>query len=348
MFSSVPFVSFVLRDFWFSHGTEMRLKLSYLMGCSLLLICSIALGQDASTQSDFKPTNGIPKTVNIGLGLGPYSSGVALPEPESGTIEHDAYINKYFDLSYRLPRNWIESSKGPPPSATGYYVLSQLRTSTNAEQRATMMISASDMFFLLHPAGSAIELLEQSRRALPDVMKVERPPTEVKIGQQSFARLDYTGAEIHWTILATELRCHTLQFVFAGRDPEFIEKLAQGLGSVGLPGDDAKAGTLPVCAKDYASDANVVHKVDPILVGPKYTTVPVRVIVGKDGKVEHVHVITAFPEQARSISDALSQWTFKPYMRNGQPVQLETGLLFEFKPDGVKSVNTPEEKVSKQ
>lgn len=312
------------------------MKISQWIGCSLLLTCSIAVAQNTSAQGTL---NSIPKTVNIGLGLVPYSSGVQLPEPESGTVEHDTYVNQYFDLSYPLPQNWRESFKGPPPSATGYYVLSQLRTSPAAETRATMMISAADMFFLLHPAASPMELLQQSQRALPEVMKVPRPPTEVKIGDHSFARLDYSGAEIHWSILATEIRCHTVQFVFTSRDPQFIDKLVDGLAGLGLPATSAAGGEFPACIKDYANAANIVHKVDPILVGPKYTTIPVRMIVGKDGKVEHIHVITAFPEQARSISDALSQWTFKPYMQNGQPAEVETGLLFEFKPDGVKSID---------
>jgi hypothetical protein len=315
--------------------------------CRLILLtffCSAALAQStlpAPNPDDFKPIDSIPKTVNVGLGLMPFSSGATMPEPEAGGIEHDAYVNRYFDLSYALPQSWMESFKGPPPSATGYYVLSQLRTSPAAEDRATMIISASDMFFLLHPAKNALELLQQSQRALPDVMKVERAPAEVQIGKRSFARLDYTGAGIHWSVLATEIRCHTLQFVFTSRDPQLIERLVQGLGSLTVPAENP----FPVCFKDYVSDATVLHKVDPVLVGPKYTTIPVRIIIGKDGKVEHVHVITAFPEQAHSISDALMQWTFRPYMQNGRPAEVETGLLFEFKPEGVKSINA-EEKLS--
>ena len=311
------------------------------------LLFPIALAQNAGPSqpktATFNAKNGIPKTVNIGLGIVPFSSGAKLPEPEGGGIEHNAYVNSYFDLSYAVPQNWIESFKGPPPSATGYYVLSQLVTSPAAQDRGTMMLSASDMFFLLHPAASALELLQQSERALPDVMKVEHAPAEVQIGNRSFARMDYTGAGIHWSLVATEIRCHTLQFVFTSRDPELIDRLVQGLGSLALPAEN----DFPVCLKDYVSDTTVLHKVDPALVGPKYTTIPVRMIIGKDGKVEHVHVITAFPEQARSISDALMQWTFKPYLQNGHPAELETGLVFEFKPDGVKSGET-KTKVSEQ
>jgi hypothetical protein len=78
----------------------------------------------------------------------------------------------------------------------------------------------------------------------------------------------------------------------------------------------------------------VIHKVDPEIVGPKYTQVPVRFIIGTDGKVKHIHVINAFPDQAKSVERALAQWELKPYKANGQAVEVETGIMFEFKPSG--------------
>jgi periplasmic protein TonB len=54
----------------------------------------------------------------------------------------------------------------------------------------------------------------------------------------------------------------------------------------------------------------------------------VRVIIDRDGKVKHIHFLSAFPGQAQAIITALGQWRFKPYLRNGQPVEVETGILF--------------------
>jgi hypothetical protein len=84
--------------------------------------------------------------------------------------------------------------------------------------------------------------------------------------------------------------------------------------------------------KNYASGENVLHKVDPAMTGPKFTTVPVRVIIGTSGRVKQMHMIHAFPEQAKSIEDALMQWVFKPYTLDGNAVEVETGILFEFRP----------------
>jgi hypothetical protein len=87
-------------------------------------------------------------------------------------------------------------------------------------------------------------------------------------------------------------------------------------------------GDAPVCVRDYARDENIVEKVDPFLRDRKYNPIPVRVIIDRAGKVKHIHFLSAFPDQARTITDALLQWKFKPYLRDGRPVEVETGILF--------------------
>jgi len=173
--------------------------------------------------------------------------------------------------------------------------------------------------------------------SLSAVYKVEAPPREIELAGGSFVRLDYTApvAGLHWKVLATNIRCHVVQFVFSGRDAALLERL------IGLLNDGAflehaaavtRSGrqTVPACLKDYATDANVLHKVDPVMVGPRFTEVPVRFIIGVDGKIKHIHVINAFPEQAKSVENALVRWEFKPYLREGVPAEVETGLLFKF------------------
>lgn len=279
--------------------------------------------------------------VFVGLSLAPYASDSVTPVPEGGHVENNVYRNSYFDLAYSLPNDWSEGYKGPPPSQAGYYVLSQLKTAATSTGKGTMSISATDMFFLRQPADNMMTMLRRMQSSLPDVMTVEKAPAEVIINQHRFARFDYSGVGIHWSVLATEVRCHALEFVFVSRDPEVRETLINSLNAIKLPADSGE--NFPVCLSGYAGSENVVHKVDPGMIGPKFTTVPVRIIVDKKGRVEHVHVINAFSEQAKNISDALSQWTFKPYVKDGQAVEVETGMLFEFKPDGVKMLRSSTE-----
>jgi hypothetical protein len=54
----------------------------------------------------------------------------------------------------------------------------------------------------------------------------------------------------------------------------------------------------------------------------------VRIIIDKKGNVKHIHFLSAFPDQAKAITDALNQWKFKPYVRDGVPAEVETGIMF--------------------
>jgi outer membrane biosynthesis protein TonB len=58
----------------------------------------------------------------------------------------------------------------------------------------------------------------------------------------------------------------------------------------------------------------------------------VRIVIDAQGKVKHIHFLSAFPDQAKSVADAVSQWRFKPFIVNGQPAEVETGLMFGRKP----------------
>jgi hypothetical protein len=83
-----------------------------------------------------------------------------------------------------------------------------------------------------------------------------------------------------------------------------------------------------VCVKNFAVGDNVLHKVDPVFTDRKFNPVPVRIVIDKYGKVKYVHVISAFPDQTRAITDALLQWEFRPYRVNGKAVEVETGITF--------------------
>jgi hypothetical protein len=87
---------------------------------------------------------------------------------------------------------------------------------------------------------------------------------------------------------------------------------------------------VPLCIKDYATPDHLVARVDLVRAGPKFTSVPVRIIIGTDGRVRHIHVIRGSAEQEEKIAAALTEWQFKPFVSEGRPVEVETGLTFRF------------------
>jgi hypothetical protein len=292
-----------------------------------LSLLPIARAQDGPAAPD--PLRKLPTDVILVKGAVPSASDSSTPLPEGGAVARDVYRNEYFGLSYSLPSGWFEKYKGPPPSDSGAYVLTLLRPGPDYKgaSRGTLLITAQDMFFGPMPGHNARETIERTRDTLQADYKVEQAPVQVTVANRPFTRFDYNSpvAQLHWYTLATEVRCHTVRFVFTSPDPALNEALIKQMDAMKLA---ANADTSPVCVPDYAQGSNVTYRVDPVFTEQKYNAIPVRLIIGKTGKVEHVHVISAFPAQARSITDALLQWRFKPYLRDGEPVEVETGMLF--------------------
>jgi hypothetical protein len=279
----------------------------------------------------------LPPDVILVKGAWASSSDSVSPVPEGGRVANHVYTNQYFGLTYCLPADWIEKYTGPPPSDSGYYVLAQIRPSDRFKgtSRGTILIAAQDMFFTLTQAGNALELIDHTKDNLSADYKVEQPPTPVTIAGHSFLRFDYGSpvAELHWRVLTTQIRCHMVQFVFTSGDTKLTESLLQEMNEMTLPLEASPilgggGDGVPVCIKDYASSENILEKVDPVFAERRFNPVPVRIIIDKDGKVKHIHFLSAFPDQEKAITDALFQWRFRPFLRDGKPVEVETGIMF--------------------
>ncbi|MGA8432970.1 MAG: hypothetical protein WB729_24320 [Candidatus Sulfotelmatobacter sp.] len=312
-----------------------------------LLVPLFAFGQAAGLQSS--PRNGgdfsdntnattkVPKDVILVKGAWSSASDSATPLPEGGSVASNLYTNQYFGLTYPLPADWTEKFKGPPPSDTGRYVLAQLRPADTFKgtARGTILLTAQDMFFTPLPAASATQLVNYSKNHLQADYQVEMQPTPTKIADRPFTFFAYwsPAAQLHWYVLATEIRCHAVEMVLTSRDTKLLENLVLDLNKMKLPLEASPAagtggGASPVCIKDYARDENLITRVDPVFSERRFNPVPVRIIIDKEGRVKHIHFLSAFPDQAKAITDALHHWKFKRCLRDGKPVEVETGIFF--------------------
>ena len=254
------------------------------------------------------------------------------PNPEDGKVASGIYTSKYFDLSYPLPQGWTEGLAGPVPSHSGYYALRTLipRDALNA----TILIAAQDMFFAARPHSDAAAAANDFRQAMSEIegMTIDREPSEVRISDRPVQRVDFSGVGLHRAMFVAEIRCHLVSFNLTTRDPELLATLALSLSNLSFAGGRDTATSVPVCVKNYAIAANLLWKVEPAIVGPIVTPIPVRITISPDGGVKHVHVIRATADQRKSIEGALRQWKFRPYEMTGRAVEIETGLVFSFKP----------------
>lgn len=291
----------------------------------VLFCCSISAAQNIPTAQPSGPPRYAPSS-----SLAPY------PEPEDGRVAHGAFSNDYFQINYPVLAGWEENLAGSVPSANGYYVLGTLRT--QGDVRSTVLVDAQDEFFAPLHVDSALEFAQWREHQAATMFRevIDRSAQEIQISGHHFARFDYNGAGYYHAVFSTILRCHVVTFDVASRFPEIFQQLDRNMQNISLLNiaDPANGGgPVPVCVKGYASDATIIHKVDPVMVGPRYTKVPVRFVIDERGKVKHIHVINALPVQAQSVEAALAQWVFKPYIQNGHAVELESGILFNFPGD---------------
>jgi protein TonB len=59
-------------------------------------------------------------------------------------------------------------------------------------------------------------------------------------------------------------------------------------------------------------------------------SVVLRAIIGKSGRIENLQVVSGHPMLTSAALSAVKQWQYKPYILNGQPVEVETNVTVNF------------------
>jgi protein TonB len=86
-------------------------------------------------------------------------------------------------------------------------------------------------------------------------------------------------------------------------------------------------------------EGNLIYKVQPIypplaraarIQGP----VHVRALISRTGTIENLQAIDGHPMLVGSAIDAVRQWRYRPYILNGDPVEVETQVTVIFSLSG--------------
>jgi len=106
------------------------------------------------------------------------------------------------------------------------------------------------------------------------------------------------------------------------------------------------ASSVPVLAKSpvpvkrvriasRVAEANLIHDV-----APQYPpeagrariegTVVLMAVIGRDGAVKDVRIESGLPILAQAAIDAVKQWRYRPYMIDGQPVEVDSRITINF------------------
>jgi len=82
-------------------------------------------------------------------------------------------------------------------------------------------------------------------------------------------------------------------------------------------------------------EGNIIKKVQPTYPPLAKTariqgTVILHAIISKQGNVENLTVISGHPMLVQTALDAVKQWKYRPYILNGEPVEVETTVTVNF------------------
>ena len=82
-------------------------------------------------------------------------------------------------------------------------------------------------------------------------------------------------------------------------------------------------------------ETNLIQKVDPVYPPLAYQariegTVRFTVIIGRDGRIQNLQLISGHPLLVEAAREAASQWQYKPTLLNGSPVEVVTQVDVNF------------------
>lgn len=79
----------------------------------------------------------------------------------------------------------------------------------------------------------------------------------------------------------------------------------------------------------------LVHRVEPVYPSPAKAAriqgrVQLQAIISRDGRIENLRVLSGHPMLVQAALDAVRQWRYRPYILNGDAVEVETQVTVNF------------------
>jgi protein TonB len=106
-----------------------------------------------------------------------------------------------------------------------------------------------------------------------------------------------------------------------------------------MPGGPAKSNVKLDGAKRIKSqltEGQLVNRVEPVYphiaaISGIQGQVKLHAIIGRDGRIQSLSAISGHPLLLRAALEAVEQWRYRPYVLNGETVEVETFITVNFK-----------------
>ena len=117
----------------------------------------------------------------------------------------------------------------------------------------------------------------------------------------------------------------------------FAQDTSQPQPSKASPPEAAptQSESVRVHVEQKTTQGLLIQKVQPVY--PKKArkhriqgTVVLKAVIGKDGIMKDLQVVSGPPELTKAALDAVKQWRYKPYLLDNEPVEVETTINVNF------------------
>jgi TonB family protein len=118
-----------------------------------------------------------------------------------------------------------------------------------------------------------------------------------------------------------------------------------GIAAAGAAAPPPNLGSTASAPKPVLQTMNIsqgvsrgllVHQVSPVYPRAALAmriegSVELTTTISKSGDITHVKIVSGDPQLAKAAADAVKQWKYKPYLLNGEPVDIQTVVTVNFK-----------------
>jgi TonB family protein len=185
--------------------------------------------------------------------------------------------------------------------------------SSTASQVAAMVVLAMLVVSGVMVAGTARAEVRPAARVVPVAMPAAATPLAVEAAPTAPARMAKARPAVAQPIVAA---------VEPSEDVASVEEPVKPQEPVKVAGGVLAGQVLSKVAPVYPADAKAAHVEGAVVL---------RAIISKTGEVENLQVISGPKELMASALDAVRQWTYKPYLLNGEPVEVETTITVNYR-----------------
>ncbi len=297
---------------------------------ALLLVSAIALAQEASTAPAAPPAAAT-------------NAGIPATAPSLGEFREGSYRNDYFGFAYPMGDEWVRKTT---------FARSALESSQRGSQSALVLLAgfhvpknnsdpfedASFTLFALAqsphaPAVSAPEQLAALAAAKAQrKVKQKGEVTQFEAAGVTFYRADFdaSGGRVESQVCAL-VKGYMLQWSFLAESRSALEDAIATLRLLTKYDGPPPPPIRRVRVSQGVSQGLIVRKVQPDYPAAARDmriqgSVILSVLISHTGDVDEIKVVAGPSALIPPALKAVRQWKYKPYLLQGEPVEVETQI----------------------